>query len=700
MPINDMIQPDVQPSGLDQNIIPAPNPEGMAGMEITPEEPPLIRGTLEDWRGGKPVDLERTMASGKKLGDELSSHLSEVLDAELKNQSKLLENMKRWHRLYKAERRGDRPKSWMADISLPLARKISDTIHVRIKDMVFNKRKIVLMKPKSGAPVSPEKIDEIRQQETAFNNYLLNDLNLKAKMEFPTRQCVNTGTGLVKIMYEEKNKTIYRYASAEETANPSVPQYNAGGNASPIVKEPSLVFRGPNVHPVDRARFVISHDALTIDDAYLLGFSFDKRKSQVKTLVNAGVYYKDAADKLTAGKMPDVQEQRNTSAGSGTATVTYTEPYTLWELWLSYDVDDDGEEDDIVVVFHPESKGILEAKYNPIFYSYRPFVDFKGASQVEYTYDGEGICGIVEGICDEIDALHNLMLDRMKLINLPIRLYQTGVGIESKDLEPGKDIPVDVDPTTAMYTVPDSNQTFVIMQDVQFLIEQALEVCGVTQSSLGVSTAERPVAKETMVLQEESNKKFKNWTDNFRQGYKELFYKLLESFAQYQPKYTYVDETGTAVTVPMPSGNIRDFIDVDLEVSSETMNQEVRRQIEIAKYQLMTDYITKLTGIAMQLASPANVSEFKKYLIYINDLGKRTIERVMQNFDEVEADQLTADLRKCMDIGKCMIQSADMIAMAKQAGVSEGVPATQQGPGGEIQQQPGPEGQQEQAVGA
>lgn len=705
MPIGDMLNPSpatmdtpgIQPIGLSPELSAPPEMEGMAGMSVPPSTEPEIRGNVIDWSGGKPIDLNKKLKSGKTVREELSAHLSDVLDTELKNQSKLLENLKRWHRLYKAERRGDRPKPWMADISIPLARKISDTIYVRIMDMVFNKRKIALFKPKSGQQVSAEKSDEIKKQESAFNSYLLNDLNLKAKMVFPTRQAVNTGTGLVKIVHETKNKTIYRYASEDEKGNPAVDKYRLPGTNTPAVKEPSIVFRGPNVYPLDRAKFVISHDALTLDDAYLLGFSFDKRKSQLKTLAAKGIYDQDAVDKLTAGKISDIQEQRNASSGVGAETVTYTEPYTLWELWLSYDVDDDGEEDDIVVTFHPESKGIAKAIYNPIFYSYRPFVDFKGASQVEYTYDGEGICGIVEGICDEIDALHNLMLDRMKLINLPIRLYQTGVGIESKDLEPGKDIPVDVDPTTAMYTVPDSNQTFVIMQDVQFLIAQALEVCGVTQSSLGISTAERPVAKETMVLQEESNKKFKNWTDNFRQSYKELFYKILESFSQYQPEYSYVDEGGAVVSVPMPSGNIRDYLDVDLEVSSETMNQEVRRQIEIMKYQLLTDYITKLAGMAQQMSSPMVPSEFKKFLLYINDLGARAITRIMQNFDETEADAMTADLRKAMDMSKCLIESADMIAKAQQAGVSEGQPGG--GQPGQPGQQPGPTPNQEQAIG-
>jgi hypothetical protein len=415
------------------------------------------------------------------------------------------------------------------------------------------------------------------------------------------------------------------------------------------------------VYPVDRSRFVVSSDAHNLDEAYLCGFSFDRRKKQLDVLAKKKIYDKEAVDKLTPSKPESLQEQRANSQGLELQKVQYTEPYTLWEIWLPYDVDGDGEEDDIVVTFHKESGAILKAIYNPVFYGYRPFVDFKGASQVEYTYDGEGVCEIIEPLCDEIDTLHNLMLDRMKLINLPIRLYQAGVGIESKDLEPGKDIPVDVPPDQAMFTVPDKDVTFSITNEVNWLISQAQEVAGVNPLALGIQTAERPVAKDTLVMQEETNKKFKAWTDNFRSGYKELFYKLLEAFAQYQPEYTYTDETGMTISVSMPSGNIRDFLEVDLEVSSESMNQEVRREVALMQYQLITDYATKLAGMAQLISNPGVPSNMKTFALDVNDKGARLLERIMSNFDEVEEGLTTIDLRQSMDVQKCVMQSADLM---------------------------------------
>ena len=678
--IGGMLPPDarVQPDGLEED---------------------LMRGECIDWQGGKPINLKKKSKSGKSVGDELSSHLKDVLESELKNQEKLIANLKRWHKLYKAEKRGARPKPWMADVSIPIARKISDTIFVRIHDMVWNKLRVYLFRPRGQG--TKEQNDKMSIWERAFNNYIRNDLNLKEKMVFPTRQGVNSGTGVAKIVYETKNKTIYRYSSEEDKYNPAVKKYRLPGTKDTVVKEPSIVFRGPNVYPIDRARFVISSDALSIEDAYIVGFSFDKRKSQLKTLAARDIYDKDAVDKLTASKVDDVLETRATSAGMSLDKIQYTEPYTLYELWLRFDVDGDGEEDDICVTFHRESGQILKAIYNPIFYGYRPFADFKGASQVEYTYDGEGICEIIEVMSEELDTLHNLMLDRMKLANLPITIAQTGTfPTNIDDLTPGRLHYSDTNPNDTILVLKQPDVTFSIVNEVNWLINQMLEVCGITQLSLGISTAERPVAKETMAVGEEGNKKFKSWTDRAREFYREVGYKLLEAFAQYQPTYEYTDESGAPQSIEMPTGNIRDYLDLDLVVSSEEWNMTIRREVELMRYQLLKDYFTGALGAAQLLVNPQAPSDIKKYVVQINDVSSRALTKVLSNFDDVEPESAVVDMRKSMNVEACIQNSIDIIMAQQQAEMAlqqqaQGMLAEQgimppEQPGMEEQGQPAP----------
>ena len=148
--------PDVQSVGL--------YPE----LEV-PDEPE-IRGSVQDWAGGKPINLKKKLKNGKILRDELSTHLTETLNQELKNQEKLIEKLKRNIKLFKGEKKGNRPKKWMSDLAIPIARIISDTIFVRIHDMIWNKRRVYLLSARSGRP-TPEMNDKIAIWEKAFNNY-------------------------------------------------------------------------------------------------------------------------------------------------------------------------------------------------------------------------------------------------------------------------------------------------------------------------------------------------------------------------------------------------------------------------------------------------------------------------------------------------------------------------------------------------
>src|SRR5574343_248636 len=552
--IGDLISPGVQSNGL--------------GEMDMPQEPAL-RGEVSDWDGGKPINLKKTQKSGKSVEEDLTALIGDTLEQEIANHKKLEDNRKRWHKLYRAEKRGGRPQPWMADVSIPIVRSDSDAIYVREVDALFNKRRLVLLSPVGD--VDPAKRDQISAWEKALNNYLLKDLDIKEKLKFPLRQSVNTGTGVVKIVYETKNRTVYRYANDEEMAYESVKKYKAPGTNSLLVKDEAVLFRGPNIYPIDRADFIISSDALTIDEAYIVGFRFHRRKKQLEAFADRGIYRKEAVDKVLPGDYTDIQKARAGSAGQELDKTKYTEPYELWELWTRFDVDGDGEEDDIVITYHRPSRQILKAIYNPIFYGYRPFVDIRSASQTEFTYDGEGVCELLEGISEEIDTLHNLLLDRMKLINLPMIFYNSGAFIEDLKFEPGTCKKVDGIPQDVVQVVQLPDVTFSIANEINWLISQADRVVGITAGSLGISTAERPVAKETQTLNEEANKKFKQHWDNARHSVVEMVYRVLEAFAQYQPSYTYTDETGNTQPIQMPTGHIRDFLEEKLEASTEQM---------------------------------------------------------------------------------------------------------------------------------
>ena len=129
------------------------------------------------------------------------------------------------------------------------------------------------------------------------------------------------------------------------------------------------------------------------------------------------------------------------------------------------------------------------------------------------------------------------------------------------------------------------------------LMDQAV---GVTADIMGVPTSDRPVFRETMAHLGESYKKFNYGADNVRGCIVELFYKLFEMFAQYQPSYTYNTKEGEVIeekTVDFPVGAIRDGFNIELYASSDEINQDARREKNMTVYQILKDYMTGIAGM-------------------------------------------------------------------------------------------------------
>lgn len=649
---------------------------------ITPGTRPEVKGTLLDWTGGQPIDLERVMENGQTLEANLTAHLTIVVDQELRNQRKLIEKMRKWQNNYKGTREAKAfPSEGVANVATPITRSDVDAIFVRVFDSLTNKRRVFLMKPKGVADDMLK--DKVNAVETAFDNYLKNVVKFKEKMRSPILQAVKTGTGIVRIVHETKYKTVARYATEMERQDPTLTLYQNAQGGDPIIKDSYCLFDGPNLYPVSREDFLISSDATTIDDAYICGMGFNLRMPKVKLRAKKGIYNAKAVEKIRPENTPvePIKKDRQEAHGIDLTLpdTEQTETARFHELWLSYDVDDDGEEDDIVVTWNHQAGVIVKAIYNPIFYGYRPFCDIRG-NAIEFTYDGEGIAEILEPIQEEIDSLHNLRLDRLAQINLPVTLVRGGFGINDFKLTPGKTWVLDEDLEAAVRVITFPDVYFSLDREEDRLVSYGDRSVGITPNVLGNSTAERPVAKETLANLEEANKKFKNLADAIRANFLEIGYKLLECFAQYKPKYEYYDENGVSQEVVMPMGNIRDILKLDLEVSSEQMNMEVRREMNIAKYQILSDYMTKLATMVEAFTNEQVPSDMKKFILSVNDMGVKILNDVMEDFDERSPEQVVPDLRNVMDVEKNIMQSVDL--MPQQPPPATGPAQAQTGPAG------------------
>lgn len=648
---------------------------------IPPEE---LKGDVFGFRGGLDLDLDKITANNRPLRDDLSDYLCNVLRTEIKNQEEYVNKIPEWQKLYRGTlEKKSFPFPGCANVSVPVLRIATDTLFVRQIDSLWNKEKLVLFLAKKE-----EYSEQVRKLEEAFDWFQVNVLRLRDKLMSPLLQSTKIGTGVLKIVNEEKRKIVYRYAKDEEKKDKDISKFSLPGTSEKAVKIKKSEYVGPNVYPISREDWIQSSDSIDYRDSAVCGFRYYLRPAQVRLKVKQGLFYQKALDKLmairdgqvqsvNAGSVDTIKELRAQQERQQIKTVDKDRPIPFYELWVRYDVDEDGEEDDIRVEINLETGVIMKAIYNPLFGNFRPFKKFI-FSPVEYSKDGEGTCQILESIQNEINTLHNQRIDRITQINLPMLFALRGHGLEeqlkSGRYEPGKVYWMDSIPEELIKEFNFSNTVFSSFQEEDRLIDIAFKAIGVSPIFMGQSTAERPVAKETMALIEELNKKFKYGQENIRQQIVDLVYDLLEFMGQYQPTFTYYqkDEKGfpQEKTVDFPAENLREVIDIRLVASSEIMNQATRREVNVMLYQILSDYMTKAGGMGQVICSPQAPSNFKKILIDANDIGVKILTRIIEDYPTVpDARALVLDLTKSLtpeELQTNILQSADIIQEQQQ----------------------------------
>ena len=598
------------------------------------------------FQGGLSVKLDKKLKStGENLRTKLSLELGQWLDDEIENQSARIENIGKWQRMYRGQRPPKNiPYPKCSNVAVPISRINTEAISVRVMDGFWSQPKFWIVQPKKEefAEFAPILEDDMDWWQKSV-------VGLRKKLFSPLMQAIKTGTGIIKMEHVSRTRSISRYATEEEAKNPNIKTFKFA-NGQPGIKEVVTTFEGPDIFPISREDFVISSDATSIQDACFIGFKKYLKKPDIEVRVRQGLFDKDEAKKL---KLPDeIDETKQDRAEEQGKKIppNQRDKFEIWEIWMRYDVDEDGEEDDIVITFHPETRTILRCIYNPIFNGFRPFIDLV-FNPTEYCFDGEGTCEILETLQVEIDTLHNTRNDRLAQLNSPILFYnKSAFGEGGLELIPGLHHPTDANPSEVLYEFKFSDQTYSTVLEEQLLVDYANKATGVTPDVLGQPTSSRPVFKEMASRLQEANKKFKFGIDNLRQKGAEIGMMYIEMSAQYQPVHSFFVKDGqkmTQKTVNYPLEYLRDGINVTLAASSELMNQESRRETAMQKYQMLSDYYTKLAGMVQAMVSPMVPPPFKMFVIRATEIAEKLMEDVLRDMDTLNPDDLVMNM---MDI--------------------------------------------------
>lgn len=203
----------------------------------------------------------------------------------------------------------------------------------------------------------------------------------------------------------------------------------------------------------------------------------------------------------------------------------------LFEVWARYDIDDDGIDEDIVIIWHQDSNTILRMTPNPYDHGERPF------DRVRYL-EGIGFYGIGLAEKDEwsqatVTKLLNAQIDNVMLANT--RMYSVPRGSNLSDREaifPGKVWTIGPGEDVKEVRLGDIYQS--LPKIMGFMLDISESSSGASDLRQGnvQSLPDRTPAATALTMLQESNKRFDEIMGGMRQPYSRIGLKIFQLLSQ------------------------------------------------------------------------------------------------------------------------------------------------------------------------
>lgn len=288
---------------------------------------------------------------------------------------------------------------------------------------------------------------------------------------------------------------------------------------------------------------------------------------------------------------------------------------TLHEVWARYDVDGDGIEEDVVVVFHYDSRTVLRATHNPFLHGKRPFeagsylpgLGFYGLGLAELDEWAQlASTRILNAVIDNALLSNTIMLSVPQGMNMhadesiyPGRVWYTAQGERVQGIQMGRPVP-------GMYQ---------LLNMFGQWSEQRTGVNELRQGNISQLPGRTPATTILSVLQE-GNKRFDMILGNLRDGtFANLGERLLQNLVQIsleddrwvQLAYEALgpmDGDVVSSILRLPSAEVSEMFGVSVTATSSQTNREVEKQNITALGQYLAQSYPAMLQFAQGLGDP------------------------------------------------------------------------------------------------
>ena len=327
----------------------------------------------------------------------------------------------------------------------------------------------------------------------------------------------------------------------------------------------------------------------------------------------------------------------------------------LFEVWARFDIDDDGIDEDVVIIWHQDTQRILRMTPNPYDHGERPF------DRVRYL-EGIGFYGIGLAEKDEwsqatVTKLLNAQIDNVMLANT--RMYSVPRGSNLSDQEaifPGKVWTVGPSEDVKEVRLGDIYQS--LPQIMGFMLDISESSSGASDLRQGniQSLPDRTPATTTLTMLQESNKRFDEIMGGMRQPYSRIGLKVFQLLSQQMktdPSFWHsyfignlgeVDGTKVIGLLEQGVDVIGQRFGIQPTATSAVANKEADKQNLVAVMQLLSQISPQLIqagGLADQ-SQPGTLVHNTAVAMYVGGVELMTL--LLERFDIQDAATFLPDV--------------------------------------------------------
>ncbi len=528
----------------------------------------------------------------------LVSYIYDELTRHHQERQQMVDELMQWQSDYWAKPSLERrtfPFLGAANIIVPLTAIAYETIHARSITTHFAVTPFTSVKARRA---------DFQQIENPLENFMQFELLHEVGARRPIDDCLaeleKFGTGIGKVGYER----IVRKA-----VRPS-PTGTGEEEIAVVVKD------GSTLDPVPNANFLMPFYAKDPQTAPWCGEIHTDNPYRVKQLEEGGLFYEGTMKSLeqwivggfnAEGQNSERKYERHLETLE--KRVAHWPKLLIWdELWCTFNVDGDTQDEEIVIYFHEPSLTLMGARYNWHSDLHRPY-RVGNYIRVENRWRGIGICKQNEQFQRSLTTQHRQRLDNATIANMRMFKVHRMSGYGPKEpIFPGKMWFLDDMSHVESLEIGDVRQSSFMDEQATLIYSQ--QRTKVNELVLGMPQQGTPgTATGDLARIKEGQLGFDYVFQNEKLFISELCMDVLASIHQFGTRHVeyfkYAEGGDLLIQLfQMPMSLIRESILFEVGAAGQQQNRVLDRQNWIQVAQIIIQYYTSMIQLAQMTQDP------------------------------------------------------------------------------------------------